>query len=171
LGATLPRYTWEALEMLSLLDAGDILAHVSTHRKGEVITAEGSVLPAFKGALEKGVTLDTAPAQSHLSFELLSMALDQGVISTTISTDITVTNYQGPMLFSLPVVMSKFLALSLHEVIAKTTATPARVLGEEGWRGSLRVGMTADVALFELARGIPFSSMARLGTCCSGAGC
>ena len=59
------------------------------------------------------------------------------------------------MLFSLPVVMSKFLALglSLEQVIEKTTISPARVLGEEERKGSLKVGMEADVSLFELREG------------------
>jgi dihydroorotase len=142
-------------EMLPLLDSGDILIHVFTHRKGGVIRPDGSVLPELKDAMDRGVVLDVAPAQSHLSFELARMALDQGIVPTTISTDITVTNYQGPVLFSLPVVMSKFLALglSLYDVVEKTTAIPARVLGEEQRRGSLTVGMPADVALFELAEG------------------
>jgi dihydroorotase len=141
--------------LLNLLDEGDILVHVFTHRVGAVIKADGSVLPELKGAMERGVVLDAAPAQSHFSFDLARMALDQGILPTTISTDITVTNYQGPVLFSLPVVMSKFLALgmSLDQVIERTTINPARVLGEEHQRGSLNVGNPADISLLELTTG------------------
>jgi dihydroorotase len=51
--------------------------------------------------------------------------------------------------------MSKFLALglSLERVIEKTTINPARVLGEEERRGSLRQGMVADISLLELEEG------------------
>jgi predicted amidohydrolase len=56
---------------------------------------------------------DVAPAKSHFSFEHARIGLDAGIFPTVLSTDITKTNYQGPALFSLPVVMSKFLALGL----------------------------------------------------------
>jgi dihydroorotase len=120
-------------EMLNLLEEGDILVHVYTHRQGGVIKPDGQVMDEVKEAKTRGVVLDAAPAQSHFSFDLARIALEQGLEPTTISTDITVTNYQGPVLFSLPVVMSKFLALGLRleQVIAKTTRNPARVLGEE----------------------------------------
>lgn len=141
--------------MLDLLEEGDILVHVYTHRQGGVIKPDGQVMDEVRGAMARGVVLDAAPAQSHFSFELAKIGLEQGLEPTTISTDITVTNYQGPVLFSLPVVMSKFLALglSLEEVIEKTTINPARVLGEEERRGSLRQGMVADISLLELEEG------------------
>lgn len=105
--------------------------------------------------MKREVVLDVAPAQSHFSFKLAKIGLEQGIIPTTISSDITITNYRGPVLFSLPVVMSKFLALglSLHQVIEKTTMNPAIVLNEEERRGSLEVGRPADVSILELTKG------------------
>jgi predicted amidohydrolase len=51
--------------------------------------------------------------------------------------------------------MSEFLALgaSVPQVVAMTTINPAQVLSETNRRGSLRAGMSADVALFELRAG------------------
>ena len=142
-------------EMLSLLDTGDILTHTYTQRPGGVIKPDGSILPELKAAMERGVVLDAAPAKSHFSFELAQIGLKQGIVPTTLSTDITNTNYQGPALFSLPVVMSKFLALGLglDDVIEKTTITPARILKEDHRRGSLKVGLSADITIFELITG------------------
>ena len=109
----------------------------------------------LKAAAERGVILDIAPAKSHFSFPLARIALDEGVVPTVLSTDITNTNYKGPALFSLPVVMSKFLALglSLDDVIAKVTVAPARILKEEHRRGSLAVGYPADMTVFEMREG------------------
>ena len=75
--------------------------------------------------------------------------------ATTLSTDTTLTNINPPVVFSLPVIMSKFLelGLSLDQVIEKTTINPARVLGEEKGRGSLRVGIPADITILELTEG------------------
>jgi len=142
-------------EMLSLLDTGDILTHTYTQRPGGVIKPDGTILPELKVALERGVVVDIAPAKSHLSFDLAQIGLNQGIVPTTLSTDITNTNYQGPALFSLPVVMSKFLALglSLEDVIEKTTIVPARILKEDHQRGSLKVGFPADITIFKLLKG------------------
>ena len=142
-------------EMLSLLDTGDILTHTYTQRPGGVIKPDGSILSELKAAMERGVVFDVAPAKSHFSFKLAQIGLNQGIIPTTLSTDITNTNYQGPALFSLPVVMSKFLALglSLDDVIKKTTIIPARILKEDHRRGSLKVGLSANITIFELIDG------------------
>ncbi len=143
------------VKMLNLLEKGDILTHLFTQREGGVINPDGSILPELKAAIRREVVLDVAPAQSHFSFKLAKKGMEQGIIPTTISTDITITNYRGPVLFSLPVVMSKFLALglSLHEVIEKTTINPAIVLNEEERRGSLEVGKPADISILGLKEG------------------
>lgn len=141
--------------MLPMLEAGDILTHTYTARPGGVIFSDTGVMPELEAALERGVILDAAPAKSHFSFPLARMGLEAGILPTTLSTDITKTNYQGPALFSLPVVMSKFLALglTLAEVLAKTTSVPARILREEHQRGSVKLGYPADLTVFELLQG------------------
>jgi dihydroorotase len=53
------------------------------------------------------------------------------------------------------VTMSKFLCLglSLEEVIVMTTINPARVLGEEDRRGSLKPGLPAHITVLEVLNG------------------
>ena len=142
-------------DLLSFLESGDILTHVYSQRTGGVLGGDDDLIAELLEAKKQGIVIDAAPAKSHFSFKLARTALEAGLVPTTLSTDITKTNYRGPALFSLPVVMSKFLALglSLDEVIEKATVAPARVLKEENRRGSLQVGFPADVSVFELARG------------------
>jgi dihydroorotase len=142
------------IEMLSLLDKGDILNHIYTSKVGGVFTINGTILPGFEEARQRGVVLDVAPAMSNFNFEVARKGLEQGVLPTTISTDITSTNINGPV-FSLLSVMSRFLTLglTLDQVIEMTTINPARSLGEEQRRGSLRIGMPADISLMELIEG------------------
>ncbi len=142
-------------KMLSILDEGDILTHTYTQRPGGVIRHDGSFIPELKAAMERGVVLDVAPAKSHMSFDLVKIGMKQGIMPTTLSTDITNTNFQGPALFSLPVVMSKFLSLglSLNDVIEKTTIIPARILREEHRIGSLKIGNSANITIFDLIDG------------------
>jgi dihydroorotase len=109
-------------------------------------------MPELTEAKQRGVIIDVAMAKSHFNFDIARIGLDAGIIPDTLSTDITNNNYQGPALFSLPVVMSKFLALglTLDEVIEKATITPARVLNESHRRGSITVGYPADITIIEL---------------------
>jgi dihydroorotase len=55
----------------------------------------------------------------------------------------------------LPVIMSKFLnlGLTLDQVIEMTTSNPARAIGEEGRKGSLKPGAPADITVMELVKG------------------
>ena len=141
-------------EMLSLLDKGDILTHIFTWRPGAIIRPDGSVLPELKEAMQRGIVLDVGQADHHWSFEIAQKGLEQGVVPTTISTDLVNSNINGPV-FSLLATMSRFLAvgLTLTQLIEMTTINPARVIGEEQRRGSLRIGMPADISLLELTEG------------------
>ena len=139
-------------EMLSLLGDGDILTHAFTSERGGVFSPAGEALPELSEALERGVVLDVGSARSHFSLEVARMATQRDLLPTTLSTDITVRAEENPDLYSLPMLMSKYLALglSLGQVVEMTTINPARVLDEEHRRGSLRVGMPADITLLEL---------------------
>jgi dihydroorotase len=79
----------------------------------------------------------------------------QGFLPDTISTDLTFTSAtQGPV-FDLPTTMSKLLhfGLTLDEIVRRSTATPAKILGYEGTVGTLKPGANADIAVFELKDG------------------
>ncbi len=139
--------------VLSLLDKGDILVHIYTPKMGQAIKPDGSVLPELKTAIERGVILDLAQGSGNLSFGIARKALDMGIFPSTLSTDIS-TIFPFPGL-ALTRIMSAFLALgmSLEKVIETTTVNPARALGEEQRRGSLRTGMPADITILEPVEG------------------
>ena len=155
-GETIPEDTVSTFtrEMLSLLDRGDILTHVFTPKPGGVISPDGSVFPEFKEARQRGLVLDIGQGRFNWSLEIAREGLEMGILPTTMGTDLFSLSINGPV-FSLPVTMSKFLTvgLTLHQLIEMTTINPARVLGEEQRRGSLGVGMPADVSLLELTEG------------------
>jgi dihydroorotase len=140
---------------LSLLERGDILTHAYTRKAGGVIGRDGRGVPGLREALDRGVRLDVASALGHLDFEVARRGMERGFLPTTLSTDMTITLLSAPVPFSLAVLMSEFLALglSLPQVVEMATANPAKVLGEEHRRGSLGVGMPADLCLFHLLDG------------------
>jgi dihydroorotase len=141
-------------EFLPLMEPGDILSHIYTGNCGNPLRPDGTVLPEMRAAMERGVIMDTAIGKSNLSFEVARKSLAQGIIPTTLSTDLSRRSLNGPT-YNLPVTMAKFMALGLDlkQAITMTTINPARALHEEDKIGSLKPGMEADISVLELSSG------------------
>ncbi|MFC1533952.1 amidohydrolase/deacetylase family metallohydrolase [Thermodesulfobacteriota bacterium] len=141
-------------ECLSLMEAGDILSHVYTGMYGSILRQDGTVLPELKDAMERGVVLDVANSRINLSFEVARKAMAQGILPTTMSTDLTIGTVAGPV-YGMTVTMSKFmsLGLDLEQIIAMSTINSARALLAEDTIGSLKPGLDADISVLELLSG------------------
>jgi dihydroorotase len=141
-------------EFLPLMEPGDILSHVFTANPGSVLRPDGTVLPELREAMGRGVVLDVANGRFNLSFEVARKGMAQGILPTTLSTDVTSPSLTGPV-YGLTVTMSKFMALGLDlkQVIEMTTINPARALSIEDRKGSLKPGMDADVSILEILSG------------------
>lgn len=142
-------------DFLPLLEEGDIIAHIYTPHSGGPVLPDGSVVPEILEAQQRGVILDVTKGFMNFSFKLAKAGMDKGLIPNILSTDYNawIPPSRRPMVFCR--IMSKFLALgmSLSEVIKMTTINPARAIGEEHRRGSLKIGMPADVTISELCEG------------------
>lgn len=140
-------------QTVKLLESGDVLSHFLTWEAGGVISSEGFVSEELLKAQKRGVVLDACMGASHFSFSIARHAVAQGVLPTVISTDMNAANMQ--VVQSLPVAMSKLLNLGipLEQVVAMTTANPARVLGEDACRGTMKPGMAADITILEVVKG------------------
>ncbi len=91
---------------------------------------------------------------NNFSYAVSRIMLAQGLVPTTLSTDVTKSSVPGPA-YGLTVTMSKFLELGLPlgEMIAMTTVNPARTVGIDDRKGSLRPGMDADISILEIHSG------------------
>ena len=138
---------------VSLLEKGDVISHYLTWEAGGMIFKDGTIQPELESAHKRGVVLDSSHGLNHMSFNIARKAIEKGLVPTVISTDMAIWGL--PVVQSLAVVMSKFLnmGIDLYEVIRMTTSSPAKVLGEESRRGSLKVGNSADITVFELVKG------------------
>ncbi|MBW1819912.1 MAG: amidohydrolase/deacetylase family metallohydrolase [Deltaproteobacteria bacterium] len=143
---------------VSMMETGDILSHYLTWEPGGMILPDGTVYPELEAAQKRGVVLDSCHGLNHFSFPIARLAIEMGFIPTVISSDMA--TIVRPAAQSLAVVMSKFLnmGLSLDQVIEMTTVNPAKALGEEDKRGSLKPGMMkpgmrADITILELREG------------------
>ena len=139
-------------EILPILGKGDVLCH-TLQKMGEynILDSNGKVIDEVWDAKERGVIYDCAHGRIHCSFEVFRKAMEQGFLPDMLSTDgIAVSMYRNK-LFSLPVVMSKVLALGmpLLDVVRATTETPAKHLGMEGKVGTLKPGAQADVCVMK----------------------
>ena len=142
-------------DVLSLLEAGDVLCHIYRGGETTILTPDGAVHPAMLQARRRGVIFDTACSRPYLSLKVLAAAVEQDFLPDLISTDMTRrTMYWAPS-FSLPYKMSLYCngGVPLEKVIRAATAAPAAAYGLEGQAGSLAPGMPADVAILrELER-------------------
>lgn len=127
-------------EVLDLLRPGDIV----THGASGLASALG---PAATGAYGRGVLFDIGHGSGGFAFDVAQRQLAAGIRPYSVSTDLHARSLYGPA-FDLPTTMAKLLALglSLDEVIAAATVSPARALGLSA--GTLAVGAPADIAVF-----------------------
>lgn len=150
-------------ELLALLQRGDILTHPFNPVSPNMANVFGSdtqaekVLPQILSLRDRGIWTDGQLATTHHAWDVSEKATRQGWFPDAISTDMA----RGPdgNFASVLLPMSQFLHLgmSLDQVIAGVTATPAKVLNFPDKIGTLESGVTADVAVLELAQGsFPF---------------
>ena len=141
-------------EFLPLMEAGDILTHVFTGKQGKILDSDDTVISEVIEARDRGVVLDVANATTNFSYEVARKAMSQGILPTTLSTDLTSQSISSRV-YGLTVTMSKFLALGLelNQVVEMTAINPARALNETHRIGSLKPGMEADVSILDLFEG------------------
>lgn len=142
-------------EIVNRLGRGDVLCH-TFQAKGpySILDENGRIFPEVWNARERGVLFDSAQGRIHCSFPVARAAIEQGFPPDVISTDLTTFSVYQERLFSLPVTMSRFLALgmSLYDVVRRVTAVPASLMGLDGEIGTLRPGALADVAVMRLEK-------------------
>jgi dihydroorotase len=143
-------------ELIAHMKPGDIVTHCYHGRNHGILGQEKQfVLKEVVEAQRAGIVFDCAHGRNHLSFRTLEKALDQGFMPDTISTDLTMrTATEGPV-WDLPTTMTKLLhfGMSLEEIVRRSTAAPARIMGYEGTLGTLKPGANADLSIFELRDG------------------
>src|SRR3954466_4961561 len=143
-------------EILAEMAPGDIVTHCYHGRSNGIMGQEKEfVLKEVVEAQRHGIVFDCAHGRNHFSFRMIEKALAQGFLPDTISTDLTLTSATKGPVWDLPTTMTKLLhfGMSLEEVVRRSTAAPAKIMGYEGTVGTLRPGANADISVFELRDG------------------
>lgn len=138
-------------EILDLLDAGDVVTHAFHGKAGGILDNNDEPIPELVKAVLRGVKLDLGHGTSSFSFLTMKQALKNGIRPHSISTDIYLGNYPGPV-HSLLTTLSKALTLgfSLSEALAAATIAPARILRLGSGAGTLEIGTNADISVLKL---------------------
>ncbi|RJS75644.1 amidohydrolase/deacetylase family metallohydrolase [Candidatus Bathyarchaeota archaeon] len=145
-------------ETLRYMKKGDIITHLYHGLRVEqhdgLLDENYKVQPEFFDAVKRGVILDVGHGAGSFVWEIAEKGLEQGIKPDTISTDLHVGSFNGPV-YDLPTTMSKFLllGLSLDEVVEASTTKPAEVLGKQNEIGTLKPGACADLTVFKLEEG------------------
>ncbi|MFM4795664.1 amidohydrolase/deacetylase family metallohydrolase [Aeromonas caviae] len=152
-------------EIVALLGEGDLLTHCFNGKPNRILTPAGELRQAVREAMRRGLLLDIGHGGASFSFEVAELAIAQGILPHTISSDIYCKNrIKGPV-YSLAHVMSKFFAIgmTLEQVLACVTHQAADALRLLG-KGRLEVGADADITLFEVSCGPTLFTDTEAGT-------
>lgn len=148
-----PTYPLEPMsEIIPLLRRGDILCH-PFQQMGDynILDEGGKILDCVWKAKERGVIFDCSHGRINFSFTVAGAALSQGLYPDVISTDVSANSVYLKQVFSLPMVMTRFLAMGmpLVEIVRACTQTPAKLMGMEGKIGTLKPGAMADICIMK----------------------
>lgn len=147
------RFPPDPNEIIELLRPGDIVTHSYHGKEISPYQPDGTPKAAFQRARERGVLIDVGHGKESFSWPVYQRAAGKGFLPDTISTDLYNANMNGPV-WSLPVVMSKLMALgmSLEDAVEKSTSAPAAAL-RLPLLGRLEPGYLGDLTLFRLEKG------------------
>lgn len=140
--------------ILSVMQAGDILTHCFHGSGCGILDSDGKVRTAVFDARERGVLFDVGHGRGSFKWEVVEQAVKEDLLPHTISSDLHVYSLNGPV-FDLATTMSKFLhlGLSLDQVIDGVTRSPAAAMGMPGEIGVLTVGTGGDAVVFDIEEG------------------
>ncbi|MEX2574568.1 MAG: amidohydrolase/deacetylase family metallohydrolase [Balneolaceae bacterium] len=140
---------------MELLRPGDIFTHVyhPGPHKEPVVDEDGRVKPFVFEAEKKGIVFDVGHGGGSFLFAHAIPSVEQGLLPTTISTDIHVGSMNAGMK-DMANVMSKFInmGMSLQDVVLRSTWNPAMAI-KTPELGHLSEGAEADIAVFRLQDG------------------
>ncbi|MCD8349735.1 MAG: amidohydrolase family protein [Planctomycetaceae bacterium] len=140
-------------EILGVLEKGDILCHCFQSKGAySILDANGAVSAAARAARERGVVFDAASGRANYSYGVAKQAIDDGFLPDLVTTDVVTVSMYERKVFSLPYVMSAYLALGmpLADLVRAVTATAAQHMRLSGRIGTLAPGALADVAIVKL---------------------
>ena len=132
-------------DQLALLRPGDLLTYCFYSGDGSIVE-DGRVLDCVWEAHERGVLFDVGDGATAFGFEAAEVAVAEGLLPDTISTDYYRHHMANEMDHDMAHVVSKLMAVGMTEEQCwpRVTSRPAQVLGLGDVVGRLEAGAAAD---------------------------
>lgn len=139
---------WPLGDQLRRLRPGDVVTYCFRRQPHCIVDfKKRTVLPCAREARERGILFDVGHGMASFSFDVAEVAIGEGFLPDTISTDLQNRHAVQSPSHDLPLVMSKLAAAGMLEsdIFRAVTETPASILKLE--TGSLEVGAAADLVV------------------------
>jgi dihydroorotase len=142
-------------KVFEYLKPGDIVTHIFHSADNNILDEKGYIRSEVKEAKDKGIIFDIGADRKNFGINLSKSAIEQNILPSTLSSDITKIRPGAEIIYTLPEVMSLYMALgmSLEEVIECSTKTSAKAIRQEGNLGTLKVGAIGDASIIEIESG------------------
>lgn len=139
---------WSLAEQFDLLRPGDVVTYCYHARPGGIVDA-GRVLDCVWAARERGILFDLGHGMDSFNFAVATVAIAEGFLPDTISSDVYARHVDSEPRHHLPLVMSKLRAAGMDEadIWPRVTSRPAALLGMDNEIGALTPGACADLAV------------------------
>lgn len=139
---------WRLDEQFDLLRPGDVVTYCYHARAGSIVDA-GRVRDCVWAARERGILFDLGHGMDSFNFEVAAIAIAEGFLPDTISSDVYARHSGATPRHHLPLVMSKLRAAGMQEadLWPRVTSRPAALLGLHNEIGTLTPGACADLAV------------------------
>ena len=139
---------WCLEEQFDLLRPGDVVTYCYHARAGSIV-ADGRVLDCVWAARERGILFDLGHGMDSFNFAVATIAIAEGFLPDTISSDVYLRHVDSQPRHHLPLVMSKLRAAGMEEadIWPRVTSRPAALLGMDNEIGALKPGACADLAV------------------------
>lgn len=139
---------WALEEQFDLLRPGDVVTYCYHARPGGIVD-DGRVLDCIRDARERGILFDLGHGMDSLNFAVAAVAIAEGFLPDTISSDVYARHVGATPRHHLPLVMSKLRAAGMKEadIWPRVTSRPAELLGMACEIGTLAPGACADLAV------------------------
>jgi len=139
-------------EILDVLDSGDVVTHCFHGKANGILKQETKIIKSESlDAYRRGVAFDVGHGTDSFNFEVAGIALESGIKSTTISSDIYIRNRKNGPVYNLATTMEKLLVLGydLSSIIDQVTISPATLFRLKN-KGKIEVGYDADFTIFKI---------------------
>jgi dihydroorotase len=143
-------------KVLDKMRPGDMHTHMYNDRQLELVDrVTGKVQPYIVEARRRGVLFDLGHGGGSFLWPVATKAMRQGFAPDTISTDLHASSIMIPQ-SDMPNCISKMmhLGMTLQDAILRSTVNPAKAIRRYPELGTLSEGQNADLAVFELVKGV-----------------